>query len=214
MTSQVLQTTHKKLTGRKVEPILRAARRLFLEHGYSDTSMDAVAAESGVSKATLYVYFQNKKDLFGAIVNDFSARYAAAAMAEEAGDEEVKPALLRLGRTVLAILLAPDAIAAHRMVIAEAARAPELGRLYYESGPARLLYRVESVIKSAMKDGQLRTANSKQAAEQFIGLVRGNLQLRALVCVGEPISDKEKKAIIASGVEVFYRAYAAEAASK
>lgn len=197
-----------QINGRKLELIMRAARRLFLEHGYSDTSMDAIAEESGVSKATVYAYFHDKKQLFAAIVSDFAQRYAVTVMTEQrdvAGDLPSK--LLRLGRSVLDILLAADTVAAHRMVIAEAARAPELGRLYYQSGPLQLLGRIESALKSAVGNGQLQVSDTRRAAEQFIDLVRGNLQLRALVCVGQVISEREKRAVIASGVEVFCRAY-------
>ncbi len=194
-----------KPVGRKAEQILQAARKLFMEHGYGATSMDAVALESGVSKATLYAYFQNKKELFAAIVNDFSDRYSAIVVPE--AHDDIRVTLQRVGRSIITLLLAPDAVAAHRMVVAEAARSPELGKLYYESGPAYLLSHLESTIKAAMKTGQLRTAHPRRAGEQFIGLVRGNLQLRALMCVDEEVTEKEKSAIIKSGVDVFYRAY-------
>jgi len=160
---------------RKQEAILRAALSLFLEHGYGATSMDAVSLTSGVSKATLYVYYKSKKELFAQIVTRFSLRYSSTLVEQQATDEDVRVTLVRMGRSILALLLAGDAVAAHRMVVAEAVRSPDLGQLYYETGPARLLGYLEGIIHSAMSRGQLRTAPARQAAEQFIGLVRGNL---------------------------------------
>ena len=53
----------------KREQIATAARKLFLELGYAGTSMDAVSAEAGVSKQTLYTYFPAKVDLLKAILD-------------------------------------------------------------------------------------------------------------------------------------------------
>src|SRR5579863_4183001 len=47
--------------------VLKAALRLFLEQGFGATSMDAIAREAGVSKATLYAHVKSKEELFAAI---------------------------------------------------------------------------------------------------------------------------------------------------
>ena len=52
----------------KREAILDAAKRLFILHGYEGSSMDAIAAEAGVSKLTLYSHFASKENLFAAAV--------------------------------------------------------------------------------------------------------------------------------------------------
>ncbi len=56
----------------KRSEIIDAATRAFNTHGYAQTTMDAVAAEAGISKGSLYNYFQNKKDLFAQVVLAFS----------------------------------------------------------------------------------------------------------------------------------------------
>jgi len=203
-----------KPSGRKIEQILRAARKLFLEHGYSDTSMDAVAVESGVSKATLYAYFETKKDLFAAIIDEFSTRYSSAELEKNTSTQDIRLTLLHLAQRVVELLTSPDVVAAHRMVTAEAVRAPELGRLYYDTGPAHLIQRVEAVLRHAMKHGQLRTAPTELAADHFINLVKSDLRLRALICVDGVVAEKEKKNRIRSGVDVFYRAYRPDDARK
>ena len=52
----------------KRQAILEAAKVLFLSNGYASTSMDAVAAEAGVSKLTVYSHFNDKETLFTAAV--------------------------------------------------------------------------------------------------------------------------------------------------
>lgn len=192
---------------RKVDVILAAAGRLFREHGYGNTSMDAVAGEADVSKATLYVYFSGKRELFAAVVAEEGDRNSRPLLAGEGGQEELRARLLRFGRTILDLLLAQETVATYRMVAAEAARFPELGRVYYENGAARLLTRLEALFAAAMSHGTLRMAHPRRAAEQFVGLIRGDLQLRALLGVGTEISASQQNAVVRAGVDTFWRAY-------
>ena len=163
----------------KVQRILLAARAVFTEHGYSNASMDALAQKALVSKATLYLYFESKQELFAAVILEERDRFAASFLAGEQGREAMPTRLLRFARALVHFLLSPDIIASCRLVIGEAARAPELGLAFYDNGPARLLGRLEQFMTRAIAAGQLRKVNPRVAAEQFIGLVRGDLQLRA-----------------------------------
>src|SRR3546814_20477568 len=52
----------------KRKAILEAAKGLFPRHGYERISMDAIAAEAGVSKLTVYSHFKDKSSLFAAAV--------------------------------------------------------------------------------------------------------------------------------------------------
>ena len=54
--------------GGKAEMILAAAERAFLASGFGAVSMDAIAREAGVSKATVYAHFAGKEELFGAVI--------------------------------------------------------------------------------------------------------------------------------------------------
>ena len=61
--------------GGKAEAVLAAAERAFLEHGFGAVSMDTIAREAGVSKATVYAHFANKEQLFGAVIAAVSERF-------------------------------------------------------------------------------------------------------------------------------------------
>jgi TetR/AcrR family transcriptional repressor of mexJK operon len=187
--------------------ILAAAGRLFRERGYGATSMDAVALTAGVSKATVYAHFADKHQLFAAIVATEDAERSRSWIEkfEEAGD--MRDRLSRLGRAVLELLLAPETIATHRMVAAEATRFPEIGRAYYENGAARLLERLERVFAIAMAAGELRRAHPRRAAEQFVGLIRGDLQLRSMLGVEADVAKAAIATVLRSGVDTFHRAY-------
>jgi TetR/AcrR family transcriptional regulator, mexJK operon transcriptional repressor len=191
----------------KVQQILAAARAIFMRHGYAAASMDAVARQALVSKATLYVYFANKQELFASVILEERARYAPSFLAGELGREAMPAKLLRFGRALVGFLLSAEIVASCRLVIAEAERVPGLGQSFYTYGPARLLERLEQFVARAMATGLLRTADARVAAEQFIDLVRGDLQLRALLGLKQGLTPRARDAVIRHGVEAFYRAY-------
>jgi TetR/AcrR family transcriptional regulator, mexJK operon transcriptional repressor len=191
----------------KAAQILRAAREEFLRHGYAATSMDAVALTAQVSKATLYVYYGSKRDLFAAIIQQERDRYAGSMLSGESGREPIEAKLLRFGRNIVDFLVSADTIASYRMVMGEAGRLPELGEAFFMNGPVKLLDRLEEYIDKAMRSGSLRRDDARCAAEQLIGLVRGDLQLRALLGVTDGLTRARMDAVIRAGVETFYRAY-------
>ena len=60
----------KEPRGTHRENIASAASKLFAERGIPATSMDDIAKEAGYSKATLYVYFENKEEIVSILVLD------------------------------------------------------------------------------------------------------------------------------------------------
>ena len=193
----------------KIEACLKAAGHVFREHGFALATMDQVAEAAAVSKATLYAYFPSKLELFAAVIRAECDRQAEALRGVRLDGANLRGSLLRLGEAVLDLLLAEDTITSYRMVLAEAARAPELGRLYYENGAARLHEQLEPFLLAAMKGGQLRQGSAHVAAMQFIGLVRGDLMLRALLGLGHAASAEDRRRAVRSGVDSFCRAWAA-----
>src|ERR1700739_4061474 len=95
----------------KAESILAAAQRTFLASGFGAASMDAIARAAGASKATLYAYFSNKEELFGAVVARVGERYAQGFTAGELDAGDVVASLTAIAERFLRLLLSPDAIA-------------------------------------------------------------------------------------------------------
>jgi TetR/AcrR family transcriptional repressor of mexJK operon len=166
----------------KVRQILAAARHLFLEQGYGDTSMDAVAKRAGVSKATLYVHFENKERLFAEVI--FEARSRLRAEIEAiARDGEADPAetLRLIGQQFLRFVTAHDALTLFRAVIGETRRFPKLGQTIFQTGSNEMLDLIAGCIADAAKRGALRVENPRQAAGQFLALTKSDLHLRCLL---------------------------------
>lgn len=191
----------------KRSAILAAGARLFMGVGYASVSMDAIAKEAGVSKATVYAHFASKESLFGAIVGERCT--AIAAQAEEIASHAASAdgALREMGRLWMRFLLQPESVAIHRTVIAECARFPDLARAFYEAGPGSGHAWLSRRIQEEQRHGRLRPdADPAVAADHMMGLMRGELYLRTVL--GGPVPGEAAiGAVVDRAVEVFLRAY-------
>src|SRR5581483_2629959 len=112
------------------EQILRAAQRLFLQHGFTATSTDAIMVNAGIaSKETLYRYYASKEELFADVLRLFtvenpehSALFATPHAPESR--EALRAIFMEFAQALLAIIMQPDYLAFMRMLIAELPRFP------------------------------------------------------------------------------------------
>jgi TetR/AcrR family transcriptional repressor of mexJK operon len=195
-------------SARKHRAIMTAATAHFLRDGYQGTSMDEVAASAGVSKQTVYKHFTDKQRLFEAIVVDTLDRAGNPFRAEIealADVPDLRAGLLHLAQSYLAAVLRPDVLQFRRMVIGEAARQPDLARLYYDRAPDRTLRALADCFADLAARGRLHVADSLAAAQHFAFLVIGPSLDRSLFCGDQPIPEE---AHAASAVRVFLAAYA------
>ncbi len=197
----------------KAEVILEAARALFLSRGYGVTSMDALARRAGVSKATIYAHFADKEALFAALVSGECARLRGEIAALSASAVPVAEALPRLAAQFLGLLMSPWALAIHRVVVAETPRFPELGRAFYQLGPAVMKARLELYLREAAARGELRLPDPTLATSQLMGMIRGDLQLRCLLDPANPPSPAEIERQADAAARTFLAAYAADGGS-
>lgn len=193
---------------RKRRQVMEAAARLFMAQGYGATSMEAIAREAGVSKATLYAYFPGKDALFAAIVGEACERHADRRPCCPTGTErDLAETLADLGAGYLAFLFRDDVVAIQRVVLAEGPRFPELGRAFYDSGPRRMIDWLAAWFETLQEQGRLRFGDARVAAEQFLSLLRGTLFMRRMLGV-PPVPDAaEIGAIVGAAVDTFLRAW-------
>jgi AcrR family transcriptional regulator len=200
-----------EVPGAKAESILAAAKRAFLAGGFGAVSMDAIAREASVSKATIYAHFGSKEELFGAVIGRECEGYFAPFSASELDPRDVRASLSVLGRRFLELVLSPDAIALHRIIIAEVTRFPLLGEVFWRAGPERERVQIEMFLQSAVACGTLSVPDSRLAAEQFVSLVRGDVQLRHLLRLHAEAGEAEIHAVVESAVDTFIRAFERQA---
>ena len=191
----------------KAESILAAAKQSFLAAGFGAVSMDTIAREAGVSKATVYAHFAGKEELFGAVVGRECERYLARFSPSELDPRDVRGSLGVLGRRFLELILSPDGIALHRIILAEATRFPMLGEVFWHAGPERQRLQIEAFLKRATASGSLALADTRLAAEQFVSLVRGDIQLRLLLRLETDADPSGIGAAVEGAVATFMRAF-------
>jgi len=186
--------------------VQRAATAVFLEVGYGAASMDAIARAAGVSKATVYAHFASKDALFAAILAEGSRARFGDIDSDDAG-ADIADGLRSIGRKFFDMALSKGGIAIYRLVVAEAARFPERGRAFYESAPLVLRDSVARFVGRAVERGQLAVADPHLAADQFVGMIKGDLYVRLLLGVTDEASPEEVEQVIEQAVQTFLAAF-------
>jgi AcrR family transcriptional regulator len=189
-------------SARLSDRILDVATGLFLGHGFGATSIEAVAKHAGISKRTFYHRFSGKEMLFEAVVRRMIERWTPSFDAALLDAPNLATALRRAGEHMLKVGLTPEALALHRMVIAEAPRFPGLARILHELGAAVGIDRLAREFERRMAAGEMRPIDPRFAAEQFILTVVTGPQRRALG-LGVPLGRSELARWLADSVMLF-----------
>lgn len=193
---------------RKRDAIARAALILFASDGYERTSVDAIAAEAGVSKRTVYSHFGDKESLFLAVVREtyegMLARIGEIVRRVE-WDRDLLGALTSCVTEITrSIVRAPDRATLARLLMAEAPHFPDVIDLLHTREIAPII--AEPLEKLAAA-GRLAVTDARQAAEHLAALTFGQVSTRSLMGT-VPLGEDEMARLIAGGVHVFLRAYA------
>lgn len=193
-----LEDPRRKRVADKRQAIIDAARPIFLAQGWTGASLERVAAESGISKMTVYRHFGTKEELFEALIDGMCAR-----MAEQAEGAPLPPehdaTRVRLrseAEAFTAALTRPDAIALYRLIVADGWRFPTLARAFERSGVAVLRRRVAAILEGAVPAAEVATRASgfinlalgDAYLEAAIGLMETDLAARFAVQIGTAIS--------------------------
>jgi TetR/AcrR family transcriptional regulator, mexJK operon transcriptional repressor len=189
--------------------ILEAAKNLFPQRGFEGVSMDAIAAEAGVSKLTVYSHFKDKETLFTEAVKcRCEAQMPHEIFEIGPGTGPVRDALLKIARGFHGLCTSPEAIGLYRMMSARAQTDPQLAQLFYEAGPKRTLAEMEAFLRQANAAGALEVPSPTRAAQHFFAMLKGELHTRLVVGCCEHVAEEESCAHIDSVVDLFVRAYA------
>lgn len=192
----------------KRRQIVEGARALFLAHGFDAASMGEIARQAGVSKGTLYVYFQSKEHLFEAIVEDERRAQAEQVFSLDADDHDVRAVLLRLGAAYVRFLCQPTAVSAIRTVIAIADRMPEIGRKFYEFGPQCGISRLAKYLEAQVAAGLLAIEDCEVAAAQLLDSCQSTMLKPVLFNAGGAPSEERIQHVVGTAVRNFLNAYA------
>jgi AcrR family transcriptional regulator len=197
--------------GAKRRQIMEGARTVFLADGFDGASMNDIARAAGVSKGTLYVYFESKEQLFEALIREERRQQAERLTDCSFETNDVRAVLFDFGCRLIEMMSRPDTLAHVRTVIAATAKFPQLGRAFYEAGPCFGANRLSTYMRRMNEEGVLRIGDVDRAAWQFLDLCQGGTFKPLLFRMIDDLPRAQIEAGVAAAVDVFMAAYGAPA---
>lgn len=207
MATDLAQTAEVSEDGAKRRQILDGARAVFLKYGFDGASMGEIARAAGVSKGTLYVYFQDKEQLFGAIVQSECSGLAKDVFNLDHGDHDVAAVLTRVGNGIVERICHPGRMSAFRAIIAIAERMPQAGKAFWEAGPARSISSLAGYLRAQVETGILAIDDCEVAAAQFLESCQATMLKPILLNFGEAPTPERIAHVVGIAVRAFLAAH-------
>ena len=181
--------------------ILSAAFSTFMEHGYSGASTLEIATRAKVSKRELYALVGSKQDMLVACIAERSTRMrlAPAERPTVRDRDSLTQVLQALGARLLGEVSHATVVAAFRLAIAEAKRAPEVAQVLDAQARRPTRAALETILDEACAAGVLR-GDPVEMAERFVALLWGDLLMGLLLRIAEPPGPSELKRRAANAV--------------
>lgn len=192
----------------KRRQILDGGGRVFSTLGFDAASMSDVAREAQVSKATLYVYFQDKEHLFTAICAERRDRNISELIGMLDASQPLETTLPLFGKEMMRRITTPQVVAGHRIVIGVAERMPDVGSEFLEAGAMRLGRALAQFLEKHAALGRLEIDDSLLAAAQFLEMAQALLfRPRLYAVTNEAASEAEIDKVVTAATRVFLAAY-------
>jgi AcrR family transcriptional regulator len=198
-------------TPEKRRQVLDGARAIFLAQGYDGASVGDIAKAAGVSKGTIYVYFQSKEELFLELVAEEKKDRAERFELLDGTRTDVAAALTELGLDFATRSIRPSSIALLRVIIGAAEKFPHIGRSFFETGPLQGVARLKMFLDAHVAAGRLSIADTHYAATQFLDLCMTGL-LKPLLFNAAPVPDAAQvHRTVDAAVRMFMTVYGVKA---
>jgi TetR/AcrR family transcriptional regulator, mexJK operon transcriptional repressor len=195
----------------KRDAIVLAARQLFLRDGFERVSVDAIAAEAGVSKRTIYNHYGDKERLFLDVIGETYNTMIGAVVAlmdkylTDLPDEAVEDGIIAFSREVaLFAARTPERTAVIRLLMSEAPHFPAL--LAVEARPRGITASIAERLVRLNARGLLDVPEPQDAANHLFALTMGQVNNRSMYGAIE-LSEDEVTHMATSGARAFLRAY-------
>lgn len=194
-------------TGRKFDQVLKGAREIFMRDGFEGASVDDIAKAAGVSKATLYSYFPDKRLLFMEVASTECNRQAEATVQVIDRSAPVRVVLDQAARQMVGIFTSEFSQRMFRVCVAESDRFPELGQKFYESGPLTARAHVTDYLQEAVRRGELQVPDVTLAADQFLELCKADIFARSVFGIKSRFTPAEVDRVVTGAVDMFLARY-------
>lgn len=194
----------------KIKQIVYAATEVFLEDGFSETSMDKIVEKAGISKRTLYKYYPSKEEIFidvmqmqfGTILENFAPHRITSA--------DLENQLRSVGIELLRLANAPGTLSIFRIIAAEAQRFPKLAQQFFEQSFDQIIDGVATILERETGNCDKHIADTRQAGEYFLDLLTGTEYLRIVFGTAPPMKAKTIKIRTERALNYFFATYSGD----
>lgn len=193
---------------RKCAQILDGARAVILARGFEGASVDEIAREAGISKATMYRYFPDKGALFEAVMRRDCALQGAAMLDVPLDGRPIRETLAQIAVQHIRFVVSPMAQDVFRTAVAESGRFPEIGRAFYAAAVDGARASLAPALTEAVARGELAIDDVDLAAQRFFALCKADMFLKRLLGVVDGFTDAEIVSRARDTTDAFMRMYA------
>jgi TetR/AcrR family transcriptional repressor of mexJK operon len=187
--------------------LLDVATEVFFEMGYEAASTAEIAARAHSSKRALYSRFSSKEELFLAVIDYRTAKIADRVTVLFQDERPARPLLLEVAGELLRLLMSEEHTALMRLVYSQALQFPKAAQFMTERGPDRGIAKLAVHLKNQAARGKLSIPDPELAAQQFAGLLVGDMVHRAMLGQEIPHSQKQLATRAESTVDAFLKIY-------
>lgn len=184
--------------------IMAAASELFLEQGYENCSMEAIAKLAGVSKQTLYSHFGGKEQLFSDAVEATCQQYRIWDNLDASAN--CYDYLEAFCISFAELLVSREALGVMRVCAAEGGRS-DVAELFWQAGPVKMRAKLKEFLSEQQRQGQLHFADVDTAASQLIAMLHGQAHTRLLLGLDSSYDPKQLSRYAISCAQLFYKAH-------
>ena len=193
--------------GRKFEQVLEGAREVFMADGFEGASVDNIAKAAGVSKATLYSYFPDKRLLFTEVARCECLRQSNHATTDIDMSAPAAQVLRAAANHMIGFFTSKFGQQMFRICVAETDRFPEVGQEFYKSGPQLVRDTLVQFFEQAIEKGEFEIDDLDLAAHQFVELCKSVIFPRMIFGVQTEFTQKEIDRIADGAVDMFMARY-------
>ncbi len=184
---------------RRHRGLIETAFRLFVDKGWEGASIDEISRRAGVAKGFIYARYPDKAALFVGAIERLMEDAMGTLQVGEPLPDDVEEGLCAFGRRLFDLVLKPEALAFHRLFIAEAPKFPALAEHFIARNG--LLDLIAGVLAGYVDRGALAPEDARMRAEHFTILVIGIPRTLALLVGREPPAEEERR--LRSAVRLF-----------
>lgn len=192
----------------KRQQILDGAKRVFMSMGFDAASMNDITREAGVSKSTIYVYFDSKDELFEMLCEQHRDVLFAEITAIHGTMLTDKASFIAYGIALSRLVTSDIVVSAQRTILGVTERKPDIGKRFYERGPYHGLQTLMTSLEALQQQGRINVPDVQHAAHQLAELfLAGTYRQRLFAYMDQEPTEEQIRFNIEAAVNMFFAAY-------